>query len=39
MDWQTSQPTTDQGDAGMLADLKTRGGKYPTDPLYGFWNA
>jgi len=39
MDWQTSEPTTDQGDAGMLATLKTRGGKYPNDPLYEFWNA
>ena len=39
MDWQTSEPTTDQGDDGMLAMLKTRGGKYPSDPLYAFLDA
>ncbi|MFN3231166.1 MAG: nuclear transport factor 2 family protein [Alphaproteobacteria bacterium] len=39
MDWESNQPTTDQGEDGMLADLKTRGGKVPNDPVYDFWAA
>ncbi len=37
MDWETNEPTTDQGEDGMLADLKTRGDKVPNDPIYDFW--
>lgn len=40
-DWQIQQPSTDQRDDpdGMYAALKTRGGHFPDDPVYAFWNA
>ncbi len=39
-DWQIDQPSTDQRDDpdGMYAALKTRGGHFPDDPVYAFWN-
>ena len=39
-DWQMEQPSTDQQDDpdGMYAALRTRGGHYPDDPVYAFWN-
>jgi hypothetical protein len=39
MDWLISNPSTDQTGQGMYESLKTRGGKYPDDPLYAFWDA
>lgn len=38
MDWTVRQPTSDKSGEGMYETLKTRGGKYPDDPLYAFWN-
>ncbi|WP_156680966.1 nuclear transport factor 2 family protein [Sphingomonas profundi] len=35
-DWNTNQPSTSRMD-GMYADLDTRGGLYPNDPVYPFW--
>lgn len=39
-DWQIEQPATDQRNDpdGMYAALGTRGGHYPDDPVYAFWN-
>lgn len=39
-DWQIEQPSTDQRDDpdGMYAALRTRGGHYPDDPVYSFWD-
>lgn len=39
-DWQIEQPSTDQRDdpEGMYAALRTRGGHFPDDPVYAFWN-
>jgi hypothetical protein len=37
MDWTVRQPSSDCSEEGMYALLRTRGGKYPNDPLYAFW--
>ena len=38
-DWEITQPSSDKGDEGMLATLRTRAARYPDDALYGFWDA
>ncbi len=40
LDWLIEQPSSDRRDDpdSMYAALTTRGGLYPDDPLYAFWN-
>lgn len=37
LDWNINQPTTAQWDNEFYGQLKTRGGRAPDDPVYGFW--
>jgi hypothetical protein len=37
-DWKTREPSTDQSEEGMYAQLRLRGGRFPDDPVYSLWN-
>lgn len=37
LDWNINQPTTAIWDNELYGQLKTRGGRAPDDPVYGFW--
>lgn len=36
-DWSTRHPCSDASNEGMMAELKTRGGRGHADPVYAFW--
>lgn len=38
-DWSTRHASSDASDEGMMAQLKTRGARFPDDPVYAFWKS